>query len=129
MTDDAVPDNLRFTEEHEWVRSEGQIVRVGVTAYAQEQLGDVVFVDLPEPGSQVERGQSFGEIESTKSVSDLYAPISGVIVERNDSLDDQPDLVNGAPFGDGWLVTIEPADITQLDDLLTSEQYMSLLED
>lgn len=126
---DNVPDDLRYTEEHEWVRREGELVRVGVTDYAQEQLGDVVFVDLPEPGSQVERGQSFGEIESTKSVSDLYAPISGEIAERNDGLDAEPGLVNAAPFGEGWLVTITPSDPDQFDDLLTPEQYQNLLED
>jgi len=126
--DDEGTQGLRYTEEHEWVRLEDGKLRVGITSYAQDQLGDVVFVDLPEPGTQVERGQSFGEIESTKSVSDLYAPVSGVITERNEELDSQPDLVNTDPFGDGWLVTIEASDSAQFDDLLTVEQYNALLD-
>ncbi|MEX0592272.1 MAG: glycine cleavage system protein GcvH [Nitriliruptoraceae bacterium] len=126
--DDEGSQELRYTEEHEWVRLENGTLRVGITSYAQDQLGDVVFVDLPEPGTQVERGQSFGEIESTKSVSDLYAPVSGVIAERNEQLDSQPDLVNTEPFGDGWLVAIEASDPGQFDDLLSADQYKTLLE-
>lgn len=122
------PEGLRYTEEHEWVQVDGSVVRVGITAYAQDQLGDVVFVDLPEPGSRVEQGQSFGEIESTKSVSDLYAPVSGVIQARNEALDSAPELVNSAPFTDGWLVTIEPDDQSAVDGLLTAAQYAELVD-
>lgn len=124
----ALPDDRRYTAEHEWVSVDGQLVRVGITDYAQEQLGDVVFVDLPEPGSQVQQGQSFGEVESTKSVSDLYAPITGVVEERNDVLDEQPELVNSDPYGQGWLVAIRADDPTQVDGLLDATAYQALVE-
>ncbi|MEX2325074.1 MAG: glycine cleavage system protein GcvH [Nitriliruptoraceae bacterium] len=123
-----LPDDRRYTAEHEWVLVDGEVVRIGITDYAQEQLGDVVFVDLPEPGSQVQQGQSFGEVESTKSVSDLYAPISGVVVERNDHLDDQPELVNSDPYGQGWLITIRAEDVAQVEGLLDATAYRGLVE-
>ncbi len=122
-----VPDDLRFTPEHEWVREEGDIVRVGITAYAQEQLGDVVFVDVPAPGSQIEVGQSFGEVESTKSVSDLYAPVSGTVEERNEQLEDQPDLVNSDPYGAGWLIAIRPSSPDQVAALMDGAAYAQLI--
>ena len=120
------PDNLRYTEEHEWTRAEGSRVTVGVTAYAQEALGDVVYVDLPVTGTRVEAGQPFGEVESTKSVSDLYAPVSGVIVERNTALESNPELVNHEPYGEGWMVVIEADDPSVVEGLLTADAYAQL---
>lgn len=107
----AFPDDVKYTAEHEWVRQADRpgVVRVGITQYAQEQLGDVVYVALPAPGTEVTAGDPFGEVESTKSVSDLYAPVAGAVVARNDALDTQPDLVNSDPYGEGWLVEIEAA--------------------
>jgi glycine cleavage system H protein len=117
------PEDLRYSREHEWARSEDGRVRVGITDFAQDALGDVVYVDLPEAGAQVTAGQAFAEVESTKSVSDVYAPISGTIVERNGALDDKPELVNEQPYGDGWLVAIEPTDPSELEQLLDSPAY------
>ena len=125
MSDDAHPDDLRYSEEHEWIRDEGDVVRVGITAFAQDQLGDVVYVDLPGVGAEVEQGQPFGEVESTKSVSDLYAPVSGTIGDRNEELDDRPELVNQEPYGAGWMVTIEPSDRSELDGLMDAAAYRS----
>ena len=125
MSDDA---QLRYTEQHEWIRDDGELVRVGITDYAQEQLGDVVYVDLPAPGAEVEQGQVFGEVESTKSVSDLYAPVSGTVAERNDALDERPELVNEDPMGEGWMVAIRPSDRSELEGLLDAEAYRGLAE-
>jgi glycine cleavage system H protein len=123
-----VPDNLSYTPEHEWVRVTGSTVRVGVTDFAQEALGDVVFVSLPEVGASFEQGAAFGEIESTKSVSDLFAPVSGKVVSRNDTLDGRPELINSDPYGAGWIVEIEVADDAQLGGLLDAAAY-GLLSD
>jgi len=120
------PQDLRYTEEHEWTRADGGRVTVGITAYAQDALGDVVYVDLPATGTRVERGQPFGEVESTKSVSDLYAPVSGTIVERNEGLESSPEMVNGDPYGQGWMVVIEADAADPLEGLMTAEQYESL---
>ena len=118
------PDDLRYSKEHEWARTEQDgRVRVGITDFAQDALGDVVYVDLPEPGTEVTAGQAFGEVESTKSVSDVYAPISGTVVERNGALDEKPELVNQQPYGDGWLVAIEAADPAELEQLLDAPGY------
>ena len=118
------PEDLRYSREHEWARSENDgRVRVGITDFAQDALGDVVYVDLPEPGTQVSAGQPFGEVESTKSVSDVYAPVSGTIVERNGALEDKPELVNEEPYGNGWLVAIEPSEAAELEQLLDSSAY------
>lgn len=124
MADDT-PSELRYTEQHEWVRDDGEVVRVGITDFAQDQLGDVVYVDLPSPGAEVQQGQPFGEVESTKSVSDLYAPVTGVVEERNEALDDRPELVNSDPYGDGWMLTIRPRDRAELDGLLDAEAYQA----
>jgi glycine cleavage system H protein len=118
------PEDLRYSREHEWARSENDgRVRVGITDFAQDALGDVVYVDLPEPGTQVSAGQPFGEVESTKSVSDVYAPVSGTIVERNGALEDKPELVNEEPYGNGWLVAIEPSEAAELEQLLDGSAY------
>ena len=123
------PDELRYTKEHEWARTEGEgRVRVGVTDYAQDALGDVVYVDVPEVGTSVQANQPFGEVESTKSVSDVYSPISGSIVERNPLLEERPELVNEQPYGDGWLVVIEPADPGELEALLDATSYRAFIE-
>lgn len=124
-----IPGDLHYTTEHEWVRSEGSQVRVGITAYAQEQLGDVVYVDLPAVGAEVTRGQAFGEVESTKSVSDLYAPVSGVISERNEALEERPEVINEDPYGDGWMVIIETTDPGELAELLDADGYRQTVGD
>lgn len=123
------PPDLKYTEEHEWARAEGTRVTVGITTYAQDALGDVVYVDLPATGTRVESGQPFGEVESTKSVSDLYAPVSGTIVERNESLESSPELVNSDPYGEGWMVVIEVENPSVLDGLLDVGAYERLLAD
>lgn len=124
------PEELRYTKEHEWVREEGNgRVRVGITDYAQDALGDVVYVDVPELGTQVTANQPFGEVESTKSVSDVYAPVSGTVAERNPLLEDRPELVNEAPYGDGWLCVLEVADLVQLEDLLDATAYQTYVKD
>ena len=120
------PDDLMYTAEHEWVRSPGEhdgSVRVGITDYAQDALGDIVYVSLPQVGESVAAGDTVGELESTKSVSDVYAPVSGEVVARNESLDATPELVNNDPYGGGWLFEIVPADRTELDGLLDSTAY------
>lgn len=122
-----VPDDLKYTAEHEWVRTgEGSTVRVGVTDYAQEALGDVVYVSLPEVGADVEKGAAIGEIESTKSVSDLYAPLTGKVTARNESLDAEPELINSDPYGAGWVIEIEPADESETEGLLDAAAYTTL---
>jgi len=124
---DDIPEHLAYTDKHEWVRDDGEVVTVGITDFAQDQLGDVVYVDLPAPGASVQRNQPFGEVESTKSVSDLFAPVTGEVVARNEELDERPELVNRAPYGEGWLVTIRPADRSELDDLLDVAAYREAL--
>lgn len=122
-----IPDDLRYTAEHEWVRAVEGGVRIGITDHAQQALGDIVFVTLPDVGAQVEAGQPFGEVESTKSVSDVYAPVSGEVVARNDVLDARPELVNADPYGDGWMVEIRPNDPSNADDLLDAAAYGKLV--
>jgi glycine cleavage system H protein len=124
-----IPDDLRYTKEHEWVRVEGSLARVGITDYAQDALGDVVYVDLPAVGASVAANQPLGEVESTKSVSDVYSPLAGTIVERNGAIDDRPELVNEQPYGDGWLVVIEPSDVGAIDALLDPDAYRALVDE
>lgn len=121
------PQELRYTSDHEWVREEGEGLVVGVTHYAQEALGDIVYVQLPEVGVTVQQGEPFAEIESTKSVSDVYAPLTGTIIRRNDALDAAPEAVNHDPYGDGWLVVMELADPRQLEHLLDADAYVQQL--
>jgi glycine cleavage system H protein len=123
-----IPEDLRYSEDHEWARIDGARARVGITDYAQDALGDVVYVDLPATGTRVEQGQPFGEVESTKSVSDLYAPVTGTIVERNETLESQPETVNTDPFGEGWMVVIEAEDAEAIAGLLGAEDYRKLVE-
>jgi glycine cleavage system H protein len=122
------PEDLRYTKEHEWARTEGSRVRVGITDFAQDALGDVVYVDLPEVGASVGAAQPFGEVESTKSVSDVFSPLSGTVAERNPLIEEHPELVNQQPYGDGWLVVIEPADVAQLDELMDATAYRAFAE-
>lgn len=119
-------DDLRYTNDHEWVEARGGVVRIGITDYAQDALGDVVYVDIPAIGEVVAAGASFGEIESTKSVSDLYAPVSGTVVAVNTRLADQPELVNTDPYGEGWICEIEPSDREQIAALLTAADYAAI---
>ena len=121
------PAELRYSTDHEWARVEDGRVRIGITDYAQDALGDVVYVDLPELGIQVTAGASFSEVESTKSVSDIYAPVSGTVVEVNAELGDTPERINEDPYGEGWLCVIDPSDPTELDGLLTAEAYEALV--
>jgi glycine cleavage system H protein len=120
-----VPDDLKYTAEHEWVRAAkgSTTVRVGITDYAQEALGDVVFVSLPEVGANVAKGAAVGEIESTKSVSDIYAPLTGTVTARNEALDAQPELINSDPYGEGWILEIEVTDESESQDLLDAAAY------
>ena len=117
------PDDLKYTTEHEWIRLADDTAEVGITDYAQEQLGDIVYVSLPEAGTEVEAGTSIGELESTKSVSDIFAPVSGTVAESNPELDDAPEVVNTDPYGAGWLVRITVADSSAMDGLLDADGY------
>ena len=122
------PEDLHYTKDHEWVRQDGETLRVGVTDYAQDALGDIVFVTLPEAGSHVTEGEACGEIESTKSVSDIYAPVTGTVTERNEALDASPELVNSDPYGEGWMLAIRPDDASAVDGLLDAAAYQSGLD-
>ena len=122
-----VPEELRYSSDHEWARLEDGRLRVGITDYAQDALGDIVFVQLPEPGAMVEAGASFGEVESTKSVSDVYAPVAGEVVEVNTALADQPERVNEDPYGQGWLCVLAPSDPAAFGTLLDAEAYRQLI--
>jgi len=124
------PEELRYTKEHEWAAQEqADRVRVGITDFAQDALGDVVYIDLPEEGTEVRAGETFGEVESTKSVSDIFSPVSGRIVERNTNLEDQPELVNEDPYGEGWMVLIEASDPPELEELLDAGAYRAFVEE
>jgi glycine cleavage system H protein len=123
-----VPDDLRYSADHEWARTEDGRVRVGITDYAQDALGDVVFVDLPEIGAHVDRGQACSEVESTKSVSEIYAPVAGTVVEVNDELAEAPQRLNEDPYGDGWIFVLEPDDRAQLEELTDAKGYRALIE-
>jgi glycine cleavage system H protein len=123
------PEDLRYTKEHEWARDEGNgRVRVGITDFAQDALGDVVYVDVPEVGTSVTANQAFSEVESTKSVSDVYAPVSGSVIERNAALEERPELVNQQPYGDGWIVALAMTDAAELDGLMDAAAYRSLVD-
>jgi glycine cleavage system H protein len=121
------PAALRYTKEHEWIRREGNQAYVGITYYAQEELGDVVYVELPEAGSAVRYMEPFGVVESVKAVSDLFAPVAGTVKEVNEELFNRPELVNSDPYGQGWMLLVELSDPAQLDTLMTAEQYMAYL--
>jgi glycine cleavage system H protein len=124
----SVPDDLRYSSDHEWVRLEDGLVRIGITDYAQDALGDVVYVQVPTVGAVVKAGESFSEVESTKSVSDIYAPISGTVVQVNEDLAEAPQRINDDPYGDGWICVIRPAEPTEVDGLLDAAAYQALLD-
>lgn len=117
------PEELKYAENHEWVRVDGTLVRMGISDYAQDALGDIVFVELPDVGRNVRAGEAFAEVESTKSVSDVYAPVSGTVVENNTALEDAPELVNSDPYGEGWFVVIDASDLSELDNLMDVATY------
>ena len=123
-----IPENLKYSKDHEWVLLTGSIARVGITDYAQDALGDVVFVQLPATNVKVEAGTSCSEVESTKSVSDIYVPVSGTIVSVNDALTNSPNLVNTDPYGDGWIMEIEVSDLVSVDNLMNAAEYRQLIE-
>ena len=124
----SIPDNLRYSSDHEWALAEGDQVRIGITDYAQDALGDVVYVEVPEVGSRVEQGEAFGEVESTKSVSELFAPVTGVVSEVNDELVGSPQRLNEDPYGDGWICVVACDDLAELDNLLDADGYRALVE-
>ena len=123
------PEDLKYSREHEWVLVEDNIATVGITDFAQEQLGEVVFVELPAVGDKVTKDEAFGVVESVKAVSDIYAPVSGTVLETNDDLPDSPEMINEDPYGDGWVVKIEITDPTDLDDLLDAVAYQQYVEE
>ena len=121
------PQNLKYTNEHEWIRVEGDIAYVGITDYAQEPLGDIVFVDIPTVGETLEAGETFGTIEVVKTISDLFLPLAGEILEQNEALEENPELVNKDPYGEGWLIKMKPADVKAAEDLLDAEAYKAVI--
>ena len=123
------PKELRYTEEHEWVKTEGEKVRIGITDFAQEELGDIVFVELPEVGSTVSADEPFGSVESVKTVSELYAPVSGKIIEINEELIENPEYVNESAYDKAWMIVIEPSDMSELKKLMTAEQYEEMINE
>jgi glycine cleavage system H protein len=124
----VLPEGLRYSESHEWAKAEGDILKVGVSDYAQDQLGDIVFVELPEVGDSLDKGAEFGTVESVKAVSELYMPVGGEIVAVNTALDESPELVNNTPYTDGWMIEIKPKDAAELNSLLTKDAYLVTLQ-
>jgi glycine cleavage system H protein len=123
------PDDIRYSASHEWAKMEGDSVKVGITDYAQDQLGDIVFVEMPEVGETFAKGAEFGTVESVKAVSELYMPIGGEIVAVNPSLEDSPELVNNTPYSDGWMIEVKPDDPAQLEGLMTKDAYIDSLQE
>lgn len=121
------PQNVKYTNEHEWIRLEGDVAYVGITDYAQEQLGDIVFVDIPTEGETLEAEEVFGTIEVVKTISDLFLPVAGEVVEQNSALEENPELVNKDPYGEGWLIKMKPANAADLDNLLDAEGYKAVV--
>lgn len=124
-----IKSELKYSKDHEWVLVEGNKAKIGITDHAQNALGDVVFVELPEEGDEVTANESFGTVESVKAVSDVYSPVSGKVVESNQALLDSPELVNSDPYGEGWMIVVELEDASQLDDLLSAEEYEAFLKE
>ena len=125
----STPNELRYSEDHEWVKVEGDKVRAGITDFAQHALGDIVFVELPEVGTEFKAGDSFGSVESVKTVSELYAPISGTVVEINEDLNDNPEFVNESPYEKAWMIVIEPSDSSEVDNLMSAEKYAEMTKE
>lgn len=124
----STPKDLRYSKEHEWVKVEDGKVRIGITHFAQSELGDIVFVELPQIGDEIQLNEPFGSVESVKTVSELYAPISGKVVEVNSELEDNPEYVNDSPYEKAWMIVVEPSDISEVEALLTPEQYDELID-
>jgi glycine cleavage system H protein len=122
------PETLKYSKEHEWVLVEGNIATIGITEFAQEELGDIVYVELPEVGEKVVKDDPFGAVESVKAVSDVYAPVSGTVIEANDTLPDNPETINDDAYGDGWMIRVEMSDMDDLKDLMTAEEYAEYIE-
>ncbi len=125
----SVKDDLYYSEDHEWIREEEDYLLIGITDFAQEELGDIVFVELPEVDEEFDKDDSFGVLESVKAVSDTFIPISGKVIEVNEDLIDNPELINNDPYGDGWLIKVDPADDSELDELLSAEEYAEFIEE
>jgi glycine cleavage system H protein len=123
------PKELRYSEEHEWVKVEGNEVRIGITDFAQSELGDIVFVELPEVGDEITADEPFGSVESVKTVSELYAPISGKVVAINEDLDDSPEFVNESPYEKAWMIVVEPSDLSEVDKLMTADEYEAMVKE
>ncbi|CAM3914799.1 glycine cleavage system protein GcvH [Mesobacillus thioparans] len=125
----SIPNELRYSKEHEWVKVEGEKVRIGITDFAQSELGDIVFVELPEVGDEISLDQPFGSVESVKTVSELYAPVSGKVVEINEELNDSPEFVNESPYEKAWMITVELTDSNEVEKLMTPEQYEEMIKE
>jgi glycine cleavage system H protein len=125
----SLPNELRYSKEHEWVKVEGEKVRIGITDFAQSELGDIVFVELPEVGDEISLDQPFGSVESVKTVSELYAPVSGKVVEINEELNDSPEFVNESPYEKAWMITVELSDNSEVEKLMTAEQYEAMIKE
>ncbi|MEK5523904.1 glycine cleavage system protein GcvH [Heyndrickxia sp. FSL W8-0423] len=125
----SLPSELRYSEEHEWVKEEGQSLRIGITDFAQAELGDIVFVELPEVGDEVKANEPFGSVESVKTVSELYAPVSGKVVAVNEELSDSPEFVNESPYEKAWMIVVEPSNTAELDELMSAEQYGEMIKE
>jgi len=128
IKDVILPDDIRYAESHEWAKPEGDNVKVGINDYAQDQLGDIVFVEMPDVGETFDKGAEFGTVESVKAVSELYLPVGGEIVAVNGALEDSPELINNTPYSDGWMIEVKPDDSAQLDSLMTKDAYLSSLK-
>jgi len=128
IKDVILPDDIRYAESHEWAKPEGDNVKVGISDYAQDQLGDIVFVEMPDVGETFDKGAEFGTVESVKAVSELYLPVGGEIVAVNGALEDSPELINNTPYSDGWMIEVKPDDSAQLDSLMTKDAYLSSLK-
>ncbi len=124
----SFPDDFRYSESHEWVKAEGGKVKIGITDYAQDQLGDIVFVEMPEVGATFEKGAEFGTVESVKAVSELYIPIAGEVVAVNAALEDAPELINNSPYTDGWMIQVKPDDPSEIESLMTKDAYLDSLQ-
>lgn len=125
----SLPTDFKYSEEHEWVKTEGNNVRIGITDFAQSELGDIVFVELPEVGDEIEADEPFGSVESVKTVSELYAPVSGKVVEINEELEDSPEFVNESPFEKAWMIVVEPSDTSELENLMDASAYKEMINE
>jgi glycine cleavage system H protein len=128
LSDVNLPNDVRYAESHEWAKLEGGTVKIGITDYAQDQLGDIVFVELPEDGDSFEKGEEFGTVESVKAVSELYMPVGGEVVSVNPVLEDSPERINDSPYSEGWMIEVKPDDPSEMDDLLTGDVYLEKLK-